>query len=168
MNQAVRVETDSERWQTPPEIWLPLHAEFNFDLDAFADETTKRLPRFMPDALGSEDWSGKAVFMNPPYGSKLAKCVKRGADEADKGKTVVAVIPFRCRGGWWHEAVLGRASEVRCVRRRVSFLRLDGTRGEHSMQCDTCIVVWHGGKAETKLTGFYPESKTNPKGENDA
>lgn len=160
-----RLETDSERWQTPPEIWIPLHAEFKFDLDAFADDETKRLPRYMYDALGSAEWDGKVVFMNPPYGFKLERCVRRGADEADKGKTVVALIPFRCRGGWWHEAVLGRASEVRCIRKRVRFVQLNGARGEYTGACDSCIVVWHGGKAETKLTGFYPEPITSPKGE---
>jgi phage N-6-adenine-methyltransferase len=149
--------SDKERWQTPPEIWNQIHAEFNFDLDAFADDVTKRVPRYMQDALGSQEWDGEVVWMNPPYGSKLAKCVARGADEADKGKTVVALIPFRCRGGWWHKSVLGRASEVRCIRKRVSFIRPDGSRGNHTGACDSCLVIWHGGKTETKLTSFIQQ-----------
>ena len=31
---------DCERWCTPPEIFDPLMAEFDFDLDAAADEKT--------------------------------------------------------------------------------------------------------------------------------
>lgn len=45
-----RSVSDQERWQTPPEIWVPLHEEFGFDLDAFADAQTKRLPNYLTDA----------------------------------------------------------------------------------------------------------------------
>lgn len=129
---------------TPPEVWEPLMAEFDFDLDAFADAQTARLPRYLTDALGPEDWPGERIWMNPPYGRKLEPCVRRGAQEAAKGKLVVALIPFRCRASWWHEAVLGKAAEVRCVRKRVDFLRPDGSRGDSTGSCDSCLVVWDG------------------------
>lgn len=127
---------------TPPEVWEPLMREFNFDLDAFADEQTKRLPRYLTDALGPQDWPGERIFMNPPYGRKLDPCVRRGYQESRKGKLVVALIPFRGRGPWWHECVIGKAYEVRCVRKRIGFLRPDGTRGKFTMSADSCIVVW--------------------------
>lgn len=151
--------SDHERWQTPPEVWNPLHAEFDFDLDAAADEVTKRLPNYLSDALGPEPWPGQRIWINPPYGKKLEPFVRRAADEADRGKIVVALIPFRCRGAWWHEAVLGRASEVRCIRKRVSFVRLDGSRGEFTGSCDSCIVIWNGrDPGLTTITGFEQQS----------
>lgn len=134
-----------ERWQTPPEIWDPLHAEFHFDLDACADHETKRLSQYLTDALDGREWPGKVVFMNPPYGRKLPAFVLEANRQAQEyRKTVVALIPFRCRGAWWHDAILGRAEEVRCIRKRVSFVRLDGTRGDFTGSCDSCIVVWRG------------------------
>jgi phage N-6-adenine-methyltransferase len=146
----------SERWQTPPEIFDPLMAEFNFDLDAAADFDTHRLPRYLIHALSPSPWDGQRIWLNPPYGKKLEPFVRRAADEADLGKIVVALIPFRCRGAWWHESVLGRAAEVRCVRKRIKFVRLDGTRGNFTGSCDSCIVVWRGDGCATKtlLTGF--------------
>jgi phage N-6-adenine-methyltransferase len=135
----------TERWQTPPEIFDPLVAEFDFDLDAAADAETRRTNRYLTDALGCSDWPGERVWLNPPYGLKLEPFVRRAADEADKGKVVVALIPFRCRAAWWHEAVIGRASEVRCVRKRIKFIRPDGSRGKFTGSCDSCIVVWRGG-----------------------
>ena len=142
----------SERWLTPPEVWNPLHAEFGFDLDAAADPDTARLPNYLTDALSLEDWPRKVIWCNPPYGRKLAPFVRRCADEADKGKTVVALIPFRCRASWWHEAVIGRAFEVRCVRKRIKFMRPDGTRGKFTGSCDSCVVVWKPGiKGVTEL-----------------
>jgi phage N-6-adenine-methyltransferase len=144
--------TSSERWQTPPEIFNPLMLEFSFDLDAAADKDTKRVPLFLSDALLVADWPGKRIWLNPPYGRKLEPFVRRAADEADKGKTVVALIPFRCRAAWWHESVIGRAVEVRCVRKRIKFVRPDGTRGKFTGSCDSCIVVWCGGHHTTILT----------------
>ncbi len=146
--------SDAERWQTPPEIFDPLMAEFDFDLDAAADEHTKRVPMFLSDALGPNEWIGDRVWMNPPYGRKLEPFVRRAADEADKGKLVVALIPFRCRAAWWHESVIGRAAEVRCVRKRVRFVRLDGSRGKFTGSCDSCVVIWRGGLANTALVGW--------------
>lgn len=147
------MSADSERWQTPPEIFDPLMAEFNFDLDAAADDVTRRVERFTNDALGAGDWPGFRCWMNPPYGRKLDSFVRRAADEADKGKLVVALIPFRCRAAWWHESVIGRAAEVRCVRKRIKFIRPDGTRGKFTGSCDSCIVIWRGGRNQTILTG---------------
>jgi site-specific DNA-methyltransferase (adenine-specific) len=142
----------SERWQTPPEIFDPLMAEFSFDLDAAADYDTKRAPRYLTDALNVDDWPGERIWLNPPYGRKLEPFVRRAAKEAAKGKTVVALIPFRCRAAWWHEAVIGRALEVRCIRKRPKFLRADGSRPKLTGSCDSCIVVWRGyGVYETML-----------------
>lgn len=130
--------------------------EFDFDLDAFADEQTKRLPNYSSDSLGPQDWPGQRCFMNPPYGIKLAPCVRRGRAEAAKGKLVVAVIPLRGRGGWWHEEVIGVAKEIRFVRKRVKFIRPDGTRGKFTGSQDTVVIVWDGpGPYETKTRSFF-------------
>ena len=118
--------------------------EFNFDLDAAADENTKRLDNFLSDALHADDWPGKRIWLNPPYGRLLEPFVRRAERESAKGKIVVALIPFRCRAAWWHECVIGRAVEVRCVRKRIKFIKLDGTRARGVGSCDSCIVVWQG------------------------
>lgn len=129
---------------TPPEIWEPLHAKYRFDLDAAADFETKRLDNYLTDALRVADWPGKRIWCNPPYGRKLGSFVIACAAQADMGKLVVALIPFRCRAAWWHEAVINRATEVQCVRKRIKFMRPDGTRGKFTGSCDSCIVVWDG------------------------
>ena len=143
---------DKERWCTPPEIFDPLMNEFNFDLDAAADTQTHRLPRYLApgmSCLRDLAWPGKRIWMNPPYGRKLELFVRRAFREwavqsFDPDFILVVLIPFRCRAAWWHECVIGRASEVRCVRKRIKFLRPDGTRGKFTMSCDSCIVVWRG------------------------
>jgi phage N-6-adenine-methyltransferase len=135
----------SERWQTPPEIFDPLHAEFGFDLDACGEAEMHRVPNYLTDALNGQEWPGRVVWCNPPYGRKLEPFVRECARQAaEYGKIVVCLIPFRCRAAWWHEAVIGRAHQVRCVRKRIKFLRPDGTRGKFTGSCDSCVVVWRG------------------------
>ena len=134
----------AERWITPPEIFDPLMREFCFDLDAAADEETARVRPFLTDALGPKEWPGQRIWLNPPYGRKLAQFVRRAAQEAATGKLVVALIPFRCRAAWWHECVIGCATEVRCVRKRVKFLFPNGEQSDMTGTCDSCIVVWDG------------------------
>ncbi len=150
----------SDRWQTPPEIWEPLNDEFQFDLDAAGDAEMHRVPHYLTDALGPSPWPGKRIWCNPPYGRKLEPFIRRCAKEAagdvfgNGAKLVVALFPFRGRAAWWHEAVIGQAKEVRCVRKRIKFLRPDGTRGKFTGSCDSCIVVWDGHYASTILTSF--------------
>lgn len=160
-----RAEITSERWATPPEIWEPLNEEFQFDLDAAGDAQLHRCERWLSDALGPERWIGSRIWCNPPYGRKLEPFVRRCAEEARiGGATIVALIPFRCRAAWWHEAVIGEAVEVRCVRKRIRFMRPDGTRGKFTGSCDSCIVVWDGQTTGTTvLTSFtYPSTNHQP------
>lgn len=137
----------SYRWITPPEIFDPLMCEFGFDLDAAADAETARVGIFISeraDALSLPDWDGRSIWLNPPYGRQLDPFVRRAYTEAAKGKLVVALIPFRCRAAWWHECVIGKAIEVRCVRKRIRFIRPDGTRPKLTGSCDSCVVIWNG------------------------
>ena len=151
-----------ECWRTPPEVFGPLMAEFDFDLDAAANWENHLTPAFMDDSLKG-DWPGKRIWLNPPYGRKLEPFVRKAAEQADQGKVVVALIPFRCRASWWHEAIIGRAAEVRCVRKRVKFMRPDGSRGDFTGSCDSCIVIWRGEyRGHTILTAqsqAKPEAK---------
>jgi phage N-6-adenine-methyltransferase len=148
----------SERWRTPAEVFDPLYDEFRFDLDAAADEELSRVSTYQKDALNLADWPGQRIWCNPPYGRKLELFVRRCAKEAARHPDiiVVALIPFRCRAAWWHEAIIGVAREVRCVRKRIKFLRPDNTRGKFTGTCDSCVVIWRGrGTGETILTSFH-------------
>lgn len=147
-----------ERWQTPPEIFDPLMHEFRFDLDAAADMETRRVTAFLSpslNALNGYKWPGDTIWLNPPYGRQLEPFVRRAFAEAQRGPTIAALIPFRCRAAWWHECVIGAAPEVRCFRKRIRFMKLDGTRGKFTGSCDSCLVIWRGSwRGETKLVSI--------------
>lgn len=147
------MDSDNERWCTPPEVFKPLMEEFRFDVDAAADRETTRLPLYLTDSLNLIVWPGKRIWLNPPYGKKLEPFVRKAAEQRS-GRLIVALIPFRCRAAWWHDCVIGQAKEVRCVRKRIRFMRPDGTRGKYTMSCDSCLVVWDGINNNTQLTSW--------------
>jgi phage N-6-adenine-methyltransferase len=145
----------TERWRTPPEIFDRLAEEFPFDLDAAADADMSCCARSLDDALHCE-WKARYVWLNPPYGKKLEPFVRKAYTEWKKGnaETIVALIPFRCRAAWWHECVIGKAEEVRCVRKRPHFLREDGTRPKFTGSCDSCVILWRRPAQFTKLVSL--------------
>lgn len=145
----------SERWVTPPEIFERLSDEFPFDLDAAADPDLARCDRSLSNSL-SVDWISDYTWLNPPYGRKLEPFVRKAHAEWRKrnAKTIVALIPFRCRGDWWHSCVIGQAEEVRCVRKRPRFLRPDGTRPKLTGSCDSCVILWRNPVKFTRMVSF--------------
>lgn len=150
-------EHDRQAWRTPDSIFGPLDREFSFDLDAAADSSNALVANYLNDSLSLQEWPGRRIWLNPPYGRLLEPFVRKAATEAQKGKLVVALIPFRCRADWWHASVIDKAREVRCVRKRIRFIRSDGALGKFTGSCDSCIVVWNGTfSGPTVLKGFSP------------
>ena len=133
-----------DNWRTPPEVFVPLNAEFNFDLDAAADESNALVRPYLTNALNMADWPGSRIWLNPPYGKMLEPFVRRAAEEAAKNKVIVVLIPLRARAAWWHEAVIAKAVQLRFVRKRVRFLMPNGERGRFTGSCDSVIVIFHG------------------------
>lgn len=71
---------------------------------------------------------GGAVFCNPPYGREIGKWVAKAAREAEKGATVVLLLPARTDTAWFHDFLYGRA-EIRFLRGRLRFC-IDGIPGD--------------------------------------
>jgi phage N-6-adenine-methyltransferase len=166
-------------WRTPSRLFAQLDQEFAFVLDAAADAKNKLCPHYfgpdhslpaLRDGLAvdwaqyiSECYAGTyppfpprlAVFCNPPY-SREAKMpigpwIRKCCEEAQKGLTVVGVIPYSVQTDWWRRFVEGHAvtvldtfpaaREVRKIPHRVTFLRPDGSI-EGNAGGNTAIVVW--------------------------
>lgn len=111
----------SAEWETPREFFEELNREFRFDLDVCARPENAKCERyFSPEVDGlRQDWAG-VCYMNPPYGKEIAKWVKKAYEEAQKGATVVCLLPARTDTSWWHEYVM-KAREIRFVRGRLRF-----------------------------------------------
>jgi len=118
----------SQTWRTPEAFYKCLDAEFRFDFDPCPDN-----PKF--DGL-SCDWGGHN-FVNPPF-KTIAKWIKKGYEEFQKGKTVVFFIPSRTCTAWWHDFVM-KASEIRFIRGRIKY---EGAK--FNAPFPSCIVIFRG------------------------
>lgn len=137
-----RYNGDGRHWETPPEIFGPLNAEFAFTLDPCATPATAKVARYFTEADDglAKSWRGERVFMNPPYGREVYAWTRKAREEATRGATVVGLLPASCDLAWWHEDVMGFA-EVRYIRGRVRFLTGGPYRASGFFA--SVVVVWH-------------------------
>jgi len=118
----------SDEWETPQDLFDRLDAEFHFTLDPCATlENTKCEKYYTRKDNGLlQDWANHTVFVNPPYGRKIGKWVKKSFCEAlDHGIIVVMLIPARTDTRYWHKYVM-KANEIRFIKGRLYFG--DGTK----------------------------------------
>lgn len=132
-----------EDWETPPDLFARLHREFGFTMDAAATAANAKVPRYLgpgsdhaADALAA-DWSGEVVWLNPPYGYKNLWAWMRKAYSQSRHATVVCLVPAHTGQPWWHEWVIGKATEIRWIKGKVKFVGAPS-----SAPFPSCIVIY--------------------------
>lgn len=131
-----------DEWATPESFMAVLRQEFTFDLDPCALACSAKAPRYFTprdDGL-TQPWHG-VVFMNPPYGAGLGRWVAKARHEAERGATVVALIPARTDTAYWHRHVMTAASEIRFIRGRLHFGG-DYERTAHNAPFPSALVIF--------------------------
>ena len=115
-------------WGTDPLIFQALNIEFNFGLDAAANDQNHKVPFYFTkddDAL-SKDWkhelkiatftngfTSSCVWINPPYGKGyIKKFMDKCIQEKEKGVTSVLLVPATLDAQWLPIADI---SEIRIV-----------------------------------------------------
>lgn len=115
---------------TPQPLFEMLNQEFHFALDAAATaESAKCEHYFTPETDGlKQPWDlyGGAVFCNPPYGREIGRWIQKAYWEAQKGTTIVLLLPARTDTRYFHEYIYGKA-ELRFLRGRLRFTDEAGT-----------------------------------------
>lgn len=136
-----RYNGNGRHWETPPEVFNPLHTEFHFTLDPCATAKTAKCARFFDEKTNglAQDWGRERVFMNPPYGREVYAWTRKAREAAERGALVVGLLPASCDLAWWHDDVVGRA-EVRYIRGRVRFLTGGPYRASGFFA--SVIVIW--------------------------
>lgn len=131
MNRSAMFMSTTDEWSTPAHVYAALDDEFSFTFDPcpMTDDVLK------VDGLFTA-W-GEVTFCNPPY-SDIARWVRKAHHEAERGCTVVLLIPSRTDTRWWHDHVM-TADEIRFVRGRLKF-----GNAKTGAPFPSCIVVWRG------------------------
>lgn len=148
-NDRTGVGAGSGSWETPPGLFAALHDTFRFGYDPFASHANALTDTYStlegtyrkgcghgahaPSACPGyeqidnreaimQDWSGRRVFMNPPYGRDVLHLAMRKAhEEADRAAVIVALIPASTDTLWWHRYVKPRAITM-LLQGRVQFI----------------------------------------------
>jgi phage N-6-adenine-methyltransferase len=118
---AVHNSSATDEWATPQDLFDKLDAEFKFELDVCALDSSAKCPTyFTPETDGlNQDWKNFRCWMNPPYGDAIGEWMAKAADAAGKGATVVCLVPARVDTGWWWDYCL--FGEIRFLRGRLKF-----------------------------------------------
>lgn len=120
----VLYSSKTDDWYTPQYLFDELNNEFHFDLDPCSDETNHKCDLYYTreqDGL-KQDWSGKRVFINPPYGKEVSLWVKKAHDEVLLGDCDLAVMLLAARTDtkYFHEYIYHK-SEIRFLKGRIKF-----------------------------------------------
>lgn len=113
-------KTDTDVWGTPQWFFDALDKEFGFTLDPCSDGTNAKCEKFYtPENSGLvADWGTESVFMNPPY-SECEAWMAKAYSAAQRGATVVCLVPSRTDTKWWHQYAM--KGEIRFLRGRLKF-----------------------------------------------
>lgn len=126
MNTDLMFSSEKDTWETPQDFFDKINEEFNFELDVCALDSSAKCKEYMTpehDAL-SQSWVASnrrnVCWMNPPYGRQIKHWIKKAHEEAQKGATVVALLPARTDTRWFHDYIYNQY-EIRFIKGRLKF-----------------------------------------------
>lgn len=124
-DMTVHYSSETVEWGTPQDFFDRLDGEFGFTIDVCAVPENAKCARFYsPDEDGlAQEWTG-TCWLNPPYGRKIGRWIRKAYEASRAGATVVCLIPSRTDTAWFHDYVV--RGEVRFVRGRLLFTRTGG------------------------------------------
>lgn len=149
---SVHYSTAKHDWRTPDDFFQRLHVEFAFTVDAAADCTNHKLPRWYGPGGEREDalthpWSPEERhWCNPPYGREQVKFVSQAHDAMTQGGCSALLLPARTDTRLFHTYIWDQDNrqpylgvDVRFIKGRLTFEGAAGPAPFPSM-----VVVFDG------------------------
>ena len=140
----VHFSSKTDLWSTPQTLFSALYEEFGFTLDVCANDENAKCLRYFTEAQDglAQCWTG-VCWCNPPYGREIGRWVQKAHQSAEKGATVVCLLPARTDTAWWQNYV-SRATEIRLYKGRLKF----GT-AVNSAPFPSALVIFRAGELGT-------------------
>jgi len=138
-------------WTTPLALFRLLDQKFSFTLDVAAQPDNALCARFYTPAQDglAQSWAVNVCWCNPPY-REVRRWVRKAAEEAQAGATVVCLLPASTDTQWWHTWVIPWA-EIRFLQGRLKF---SGSKTNAPFPCAVVIFRPSGG---TRGVAAVPE-----------
>ena len=146
----MNIDTGEKTWLTPPHI---IRALGEFDLDPCCPpnmpwRTAKRMVCRPEDGL-AVDWTGKRVWLNPPYGREAVPFLRKMAEN----RTGWGILLYFARtdSSMWHDLIFPHAYGYLFLRGRIKFCRADGTPANTA--CAPSALVAYSERDFARLRG---------------
>ncbi len=133
-NQAGKDRTvggGKEIYETDPDFFAAVNAEFNFGLDAAAEQHNSKCSSYIDKALdalaATVNWIlycvvGKSIWINPPYSRGMVPAFLQKAYETSQNGIDIVLLAHSCQDTkYWDDWVFGKAAEVRYIKGRLPF-----------------------------------------------
>lgn len=117
---------------------LRIMTQLEFDYEGVIDVTEE-----VPRGVLEEDWFD-SCFVVADYSDPGAWC-RKAISEAGRGKIVVLLLPARTNTGWFHDFVLGGATEIRFIKGNVAIKN-------RSTPAPDCLAIYKVESARAKRT----------------
>jgi hypothetical protein len=129
----------TDEWYTPRHVFEAMGVEFDLDVAA-PDHYALPSADFCRSVIKQDslalDWHG-FVWMNPPFGGRNA--LAPWLDKFFAHGNGVALVPDRTSAPWWQKYA-PRADLALLVRKKLRFIRPDGTEGASPAQGTTLLA----------------------------
>lgn len=148
------MESLSQEYETPDEIFIPLNKEFNFEIDICATEENKKCLQYYTKERDcfTQNWN-QTSWINPEF-VIVKKFVKKAYEDSQKFKsTIVMLVLVKSNTNWWRDYVM-KAKEVRFINQKVTF-----KNQEQGLRFPACIVIFEPHEGDTKFSVFEQNKK---------
>lgn len=135
----------SDEWYTPPHVFEAMGVRFDLDVAAPTDKRHLHVPTgcYLTAAYDNPVWDG-FIWMNPPFGGRNG--LVPWLDKFFAHGNGVALVPDRTSAPWWQDYA-PRADALLFVRKKIRFIRPDGTEGASPAQGTTLMAAGPRGVA---------------------
>ena len=129
----MNIDTGEKTWLTPPHIIGAL-GPFNLDPCCPPKMPWKTAAQMVcrPDDGLAVDWTGKRVWLNPPYGREAMPFLRKMAKNTGGCGGGILLIFARTDNSAWQGCIFPYAYGILFLRGRIRFCRPDGTPGERA------------------------------------
>ena len=117
-------------WQTPSWLFDKANVTYRFDVDAAASKDNTMVDVYWDEEKNAfwQDWTGLAVWCNPPYGRVLGEWIGKVLIEQSRAKVICVLVPSRTETKWW-KALTFSGGTLQFIQGRVHFIDPTGKTG---------------------------------------
>lgn len=147
-----KMASNSGEYETPDEVFIPLHREFKFELDGCASDKIHKLDNYITkeEDCFTKKWD-VPTWVNPEFFTARKFVKKAFEDSRDYEVPIVTLTMVKSNTNWWEDYNM-RAKEIRFINQKVQF---KGTKEGLRFPC--CLTVFAPHEGDTKISIFHQE-----------